>query len=251
MLAEAIERIRALGEEAAGFFELPQTDPRIHRVLINGAVESFEVAPEFREHDVDTLEDLIAWAESGMCDNPVVWHGRSRVVLLLDDTDREDRVQFSLDYSEPFKAIIALAEKRPKMEQRAVIQLLRVDLGLQDPELIGRFRALDWSDDRQTRGQVHHGKESLGREINAELMGANGLPEEITAEVPLYRNQGERAQYPITLIVDVDPVNQRIALVPRPNQLDEVLATHQAWIRQRLLTALEDGTDVRIYAGSP
>lgn len=225
----------------------------------DGELKEIAVTPPVRNHRVASLEDLIllaAEAADGKLDGltaakPVVWHDAGAVRLTLDDADRRDGVTFKLTRSAEFQRLQAIDECPEPMDQRQFVRNLRIMLG--QPELMAiPFRKLDWKTGMQASGEVLRGRESLGKQVEAQVQGVQDLPEELTIQIPIYREEGERRPYDCRCAVDIDVSMQRLTLIPFPNQIEDMIDRHQADIRSRLEGALRDkDPKVPIYYGTP
>ncbi|HUX16308.1 MAG TPA: hypothetical protein VMW52_07525 [Phycisphaerae bacterium] len=255
MFAELLDRLKELAEEAAAP-KLLQTTPRKETYAIRGELRGIAIDAPPRCHQASTLQALIdAAAFISVPEKTVYWHGPTRVVAVLDDlADRRDRVVLPLVFSSQFQTLTAL-DAAPGAERQAFgqvdfIRLLRIDLGCPG-EQVAPFRRLDWSGAARTAGNIQHGRESLGREIEAAVGQADSLPETLRIVVPIYQTAGEDATQPIDCLIDVDPTRQLFRLIPRPGALAEALAYHQVCIAERLREALPGEEDERVFAGSP
>ena len=256
-LAGLAEQITELARTSAAPQTIDNRDRREVVVAIDGKIERVAVPPPVRDHEAGTLADLATFAlhqiASGRAGPAVVWHNPAAIVAILDDTDRRDRITFLLSPSRPFVKLAELERTGPLLQVAELVRMLRFLFGV-SPDVLGRFRRLDWDKtDRQT-DRAEHGRESLGRDITARVEGVEEIPEELTVSVPLYDNAGERDPYEIRLGVDLDPVNRGVRLVPMPGELQRVSDTHQATIAYRLAAlSLADNKvgDFAVFFGAP
>jgi len=247
---ETLELIQDTARKAASPQVVADIDPRMVHLAIDGTLHAINVPSPVREHRVYSLDDLVNYASN--CPNGSIWHSRSGVCLLIEDYDRRDRVTFALHASEQYDSIVAAADK--PLNQADLVKLLRLKLDL--PDLAAQFRRLDWAKSDGGRAEIQHGKESLGREILAEIQGVDQLPEEFRVEIPLYQEQGERDQvYLIRIAIDIDTVNRLFLLAPFPGELESAADHHQADIDRRLREGLGEGLGgpdgIEIYYGDP
>jgi len=253
MLKELLETIQETAVNAAGPQPFLTGDPRRLAYALDGKAFDRVIPPPVRSHAVNTLADLIAYAqrtqEIGACSaeddsGPVVWHDHGQVVLVLDDDDRRDTVTLDLTYSRPWSQLAALGDTREMLTQEELIRLLRVELGLDNAGVLGQFRKLDWRTGAGESVDIQASKQSLGRTIEAAVQGVEKLPDKVSVLVPIYETAGETASYAVDLIVEVDARNQRFLLVPTPGMLRGRLDQHQADIHARLSTL-----DCPVYFG--
>ena len=251
---DTLNLLQQTAVKAAGAQMVAGLNPRRQVLVVNGEMEMLEIPPAIREHQMASLEDLILFA-GRIADeeksNPVVYHSQDRVVLVIDDADRRDQVIFHLHYSREFAALVGLSETCV-FDQRQFLRLLRLVLNV-DAATVALFRRLDWKVTNESRGEVLHGRESLGRSVEAAVQGSAEVPDELPVAVPIYDNFGEDMPYLIRCLIEFDAVNARLQFLPAPGELVRVLDRHQASIRSRLEAALqaEGEKGVPIYYGKP
>ena len=246
---ETLELIQSTAQKAqtASMLKLPG-DGRKAIVQIGGELREFDFPPDCRAHVVDTLEDLIAFAtREDSAQGAMVWYGVSAVVLILDDSDRRDRVTLPLEFSREFAALAKLEKEPVLFDQRGFVRFLRVTMGAAEP-VIAPWRRLDWKTTIDAAGEASHVKDRLGREVTAQVQGTAALPDSILFSVPVYRTPGERQTHEVKCFVELDCANARIGLVPAPSELDLIQERALADIRRRLDEGLND---TPVYRGRP
>lgn len=246
MLKEALELLQQTAIASEQTEVLPVEDPRHVRLRIGGEISIIDVPPPLRDHEVSTLADLIAYVDQITQSNPVVWHDDNGVILIPDDSDRRDRVTFPLTHSARLVKLIQLRDQRQSFDQNRFIRLLRIELGL-EATMVNKFRKLDWENGDKARGSVQHSDLRLSKEVVAKVQGIEELPEEIPVPVPVYQQPGEREEYFVQCAVEIDAVNRQFQLLPLPDEIERVIACHQADIRSRLDAELS----CPIYCGRP
>jgi hypothetical protein len=228
-------------------------DGRTAYLQQGNSVKAFPIAAAVRKHAVHRLEDLIEFALGTETKKPVVWHGPTGVVLVTDDDDRRDRVQFPLTFSERF-LIMRKLEKEPRpMTQPQFVRLLRIHLGI-EPLVIKQFRRIDWENGDQGTAEVNHGNMRVGKSIVAKVQGIDELPDELRVPVPVYQQVGERHEYLVRCYIEIDPANHTFEFGPMPDELEQLVDSAQASIRERLETGLsrEGGEqEIPVYYGAP
>lgn len=262
---DTLELIQQTAREAqsATLLKDLNTDGRTAWVNIAGELREVKLPPTVRKHTVHSLDDLILYAARAAedCENradnpnppagPVVWHGRSGVVLVIDDADRRDLVQFPLTFSERYQVLRRLAEKRPALMQAEFVRLLRLELGFSNA-IVGQFRRLQWQAGSTTVGDLRHGQDKLGKDIQSVVQGVDELPEDLDVPAPVYQQYGEDEEYLVRCSIEIDTQNQRLYLIPKPDELERVADKAQASIRARLEGRLQDEKPkVPIYYGQP
>lgn len=240
-------------------------DGRLSHVAIGGELKTIVVKPPLITHHVETLEALATfavetasrWKDSlespGLCvkGRPVIFHNAAGVVLLLDDLDRRDCVVMSLEVSDKWNTLALWNKHKPTLTQKEAVGTLRLIFNAA-PNMIDRFRKLDLKTGQTINARVDRGRESLGKAVEAEIMNAADIPETITLQAPIYENLGEDTIYDVACMVEIDPVNGLIQIVPEPQRLQEIIHRHQASIAERLEAAFADVEGgIPVYYGKP
>ncbi len=256
MLKEFVESIANLVEQR-GQATLIEESVDKRTAIYSQRGERFEVerCAEVRGHRVWTLDDLIRIAGAispkagetavvGSKGGAVFWHAPAAVVLIVDDAERRDRVTFNLAFSTAFETLRQAVGK--PFQQPDFIRFLRaLDV---DAATVAVFRRLDFKIIQASEGQIEHGKERLGKTINAEVKGTTDLPEEMTIVIPVYSNKGERNAVSIRCTIDLDPQRSLIHFEPKGDELTEAVDEAQGRIAARLVDAFGDD---RVFYGTP
>jgi hypothetical protein len=252
---ETLKLIQETAQKAQQARVLPELSGDGRRAFVQqgDTIKDYTIPPSARSHVVHRLDDLIAYALRADNPKPVVWHGVTGVVLLPDDADRRDRVEFPLAYSERYMCLAKLAAEPQPLSQSQFIRLLRLELGL-DSLVVKQFRRIDWQNGGEGSTEIQHGNARVAKSIIAKVQGIDELPDELNVQVPVYQQTCERQTYVVKCAVEIDTVNQQLQLVPFPDELERVIDLAQASIHDRLIAAL-DGMDgqktIPVYYGEP
>jgi len=250
--AETVAKIAQLGTEGAAVQveEIPG-DPTRVIVAQAGQHKIHQLPPADRDHQVDTLNDLTAAAENWTA--PTVWHNEAEVIALCDDEHRRDRITFKLTPSPQFKLLVGLETNANAcvLDQRSFIRMLKFDLAdcVVNDGLLPNIRKLEFKRSSDGTGNVQHGKESLGRAVEASVQGTTDIPEWFDVQIPLYVSAGEKIKHDVRIDLDIDTQNERFIVRPLPGRLHDAIHRHQANIAERLVNGL--GDDVSVYYGKP
>lgn len=245
------EFVQAIGNLAVSAGE-PKTiadpaDPRKAYVTHNGQLREFAVPPPLLTAPVETVASLVEAIETFGGSSTSIWHDRSQIIALLDNTDRLEWVKLRLQQSQQFKALSALPKS---FDQRGLVLFLkRVLTGSIDDGLLPIFRQLDFSKREEATGTVKHGDESLGRSIHAKVIGQNDIPEFMAASIRVYANPEMRFTATVRLSVDVDVQRGMIDLTPLPDELENAILSTQECIAA-LLSELAPET-ATVFYGAP
>ena len=217
MLRELFETIAAQAVLAYG--------PHVHTVeggeseliVISGEVTSKEPLPNRRQHQFASVEALKS-AIGRWCDGGTVWHNEERVVVVFDDLNRRDVGVLPLRRSPQFYLLEKLG--KDGLDHRTFIRTLRHDLAYTGVEgLLSLVRKVEFKRHNDGRSDIGHGKESLGRAVEAAVTTTDELPEEVDLSVPLYETEGCAANESVRCSLDIDISTERFSLVPLPGQL--------------------------------
>ena len=249
MIAEAIKALSELAVRATAPHRVESGDTRKIAYVVGEKMVTIETEPSPRSHEVKSLADLIELARRFEGEVPAVWYDEGSVVLVIDDQGhRSETATFKLATSEVFDRIADLARSKPKLDQKAFVRLLRIELAgtLEPVVLLNAVRAVRWSS--VTDVNVGKQRESMGRDIEARCTDGKDLPDEVTLRVPVYRVAGERTPLPCRCSVEVDAGDGTFRLLPFPDELDRVRQMAVASIAERLAGSLGE---IPHYYGKP
>jgi hypothetical protein len=257
MLRAMLEFLDLQSRQAIAPVDLNSTlllrDPRKTRIVVAGQIHTIEDTPDARAHKLDSIEDLIHFAnrfqdfasDTSAYAGPSVWHSIGAITCLVDDSERIDTAMVNLVYGSQFTSLDRHA-KDGSVSQVAFVRFLRFGLGLTEA-IIGPFRRLAWNSN--TTGTTVHGASSMGKSIEAISNGTDQLPDRITLEIPIYSTRGADTHHKIPCGVDVDVDNQRLQLVPEPDAIERAIDAAQGLLRKALREGLHDS--IPVYYGTP
>lgn len=236
MLAEAISKLQelALAGAAPQVVTIPGR-PRKAWIYRDGyeAVEVDLPAPA-RDCALHGLADIIRAAQDpGLTGARELFYGVEMVLLWTDREIRLDCFQMHLEKTQRFARLIALAISRKGMTQREAVRLLRQDLHRTGADqVVSAIRRLDFKRASDGSRTVEHGRESLGRAVEATCQGADAIPEEFTLRVPAFSNPGLAgivADVRMGIYLDLSGDEGLIEIAPLP---DELRAAEDAALRE-------------------
>lgn len=237
MLAEFVSRISQLAVSSAAVSKVELPGDRY--ALKSGDILTFhDIPPSRRDHWVQRIEDLETAAKSFAAGADVTaFHDDKSIVLLLDSVDRRDQVTMLLNHSPQFKTLQSLgAELTPPQ----IVRLLRHDLHDVAPAgLLPVVRRVDFKRRNDGSSNIQHGKESLGRSIEAEISGAENIPEYVTMSCPVYDAPDLSQKYPVVCSVEINAMAGTFRICPLPGQLEAAIHAAQDLIHNRLLEAID------------
>lgn len=254
MLKEALQYLFERGvdterETRARILELPKSDGRTVVIEHKGALIDRPIPPGLRNHTVDSVADLVNAARRWK-DDPVIWIDGTQVVLVPHDGDRRDRVTLPLKQSTVFTCVKKLAEQS-RLEQPQLIRLLRHELrsAANLSSILTAVRKIKFRSLTQGHSDIQHGNESLGRQIENEVVGAEAIPESLVVSTNVFTNPGEiDNKFTIGLSLEIDVAAQRFVLKPMPDEIEVAEDMALAGIRERIEHGLPD---VPVFFGRP
>lgn len=204
-----------------GKAELQTAEPAWHSELLDTPEELKKFIEVFQGITFDNVG-----ADKGEAD-PAVFIAPGEIIFVHDLADRRDVSLCTLAQTEAYKW---LAEKSgSQMTQADFIRLLRITFRgctSADSVLISLLRKLQFNAASEVSGNLQHGRESVGRSIQSEMVGKDAVPEELTLNVPIFENHVFVA--PITCAIEIFPQERVFKLTPYPMQvrraMDEAMA---------------------------
>lgn len=251
MIREALENIEQLAVKAtkAEVIKLDNDRSRAF-VLHNGEIKTIELKPDPRSHTVFSLADFMAavqrWGEDG-----TVWHDEKKCVLVVNDSDRWDRVVFPLLHSSQFTTLCQLEETEKRFMQREFVRLLRHELAGAVPDFIlPRIRKIEATSNARQSGDVQHGRERGTREFQAELSNAEDIPEKFEVVVPVYQNLPEihPKVIRVNLEITLPPQPMDFQLLPVPDACTNAERAAQMDLHALLVADFDDN---QVFYGNP
>lgn len=245
MLSEFIQTITSLARQSAETKVLKVEGS--HRKLIvsqNGTHEWVDIDPPLRKCSLIGFDDVVATVtDSGMCPKPEVWVGPRGVVVLPDRDDRHERLTLEPAMSERFELLVGLSGKRGGMSQRDALRMLRLQLnGTGVGAVETALRRLTFQRRSDGGGSIEHGRESLGRSVEAEVQQADSIPTEFTVTTPVWVNPGMRSltSVPVQVGVFLDLEAETVELRPLADEVAGGLLRAQQLVASGLREALDD-----------
>jgi hypothetical protein len=242
ILADAIGAVAELAVKANGSqdkveFVRPPSEPEHVYVAVgtDGTISRFAAEPKPRKHNLATVAEVVDFSqEKGEPETTVIWYDRSAVVVILDDATRRDVARVNLQYTPQLGRLLKLEKDKPAFNQKDFVRLLRIDLAgcLTDARLLEWVRSVRFTSTANAAGVMRHGRESMGRDIDDEVLSEQGqdCPEEVLLNVRIFDDPILTRVWPIRCAVEIDAPNQTFGLVPLPLQLHDAIESQVAAI---------------------
>lgn len=252
MIDKALEFLVNLGRKDVAPVPVVKDDPRTERYLVSGQSVEIEKPNPPRNHMINSLADVIAMADSSVCnpESAAVFYSEASVILMLDYNEhRVEWAKLVLRWSDSWNTVQDLGKW---LEGKALIRLLRTDLAgcIPDAALVDIIRRVKFENGQTVTTENQRNRESLGKEITSKISTAVEIPDRVTLVVPVYSSLGEQARYPIQCSLEIEPARiDAFQLKPLPDEPERVQQLAMQSIAERLQSGLPEG--IPFYYGSP
>lgn len=254
MLAELLDRLVDLVRQGSTphVTAFPRLPRRMLVTHVNGETDWIDIPPPKRNVFLYGFADLIvALMDSKICPNPEVYITSERIQVFADRDVRDDILTVNLQTSQRFKLCHRLESPREGelfvRPVKDVLRMLRNGLhGTGADGLAAKLSALQF---RVTKGQdvsIAHGRESMGRAVEAEVVEAESLPQEWELSVPIWANVGFSGYRGLVKLgIELDFESAGISLSVLSDQCHRAMNDAMAQVKEDLEKALpEPGTTV-------
>lgn len=253
MLQEALEYLADLGRRTDDADCIPAGNRNKSRFFVHGEVVEVPHDVPARNHVVGNIESFakcLTDETNSVMPTATVWHHGNEVIGVMFDTNdnhRDDKVTWPLKQSEKFTVLTKGAQQPRDHAEfvRFIVQNLRDEFDAAAPGLLATIRTLKMKSGDTAEGDIQQGRESMGRAIQQEIVGAADLPETIIIKVKRWADLDYLADVECLLVLDVQA--RKLSLRPLADELTEAENTAQAWLHDELATA----TEAPIFYGMP
>lgn len=214
-----IENAEVIGED---YYAIGKAD---------GTVEIRQKPRRDRDHVLAFISEVVPYcqyATEKLGATPSIWFNGRRLEIMLRDTEIKgtfgDRATLSLAVTEQIETLLALEESPRKFTQKDFVKLLRLQfasaLGTKADQIIAACRSISFSESQRGSSTIGNGRQSLGRELEAEIRSEAGpIPETIELTLPYYEDPD--LQFPVVIRCDleVNSSDQSFVLTPLSGEL--------------------------------
>lgn len=216
----------------------------------DGTATRVESSPRPRAHKLATVAEVLDFVErKGTEQGSVIWYDRDYVTVIVDDSTRRDHAQVNLTFTPQFAMLLSL-EKRRAFKQKDFVRLLRVELAgtQQDSRLLDWVRSVRFTSQGTAAGQVRHGRESMGRDLDAAVTSelADECPEEITLLVRVYDDPVMTTRSKVVCAVEIEPASEEFSLTPLPLELHNAIEDQV----ERIGSDFREGAKCPVFRGN-
>lgn len=252
MLAEFLQKVVDLGKRGDGATLLEhKSRPDKLWLVQGGTTTELDLPPPPRAPSLQGIPDVIeALGDDSLALAPEVYLDERGLVAFLNRDDRRQRLSMPFVKSERFKALERLATATSFSTTQAV-KFLRFDLnGTGVEPVIAALKRVDFTRRSDGARIVEHGRESLGRTVEASVQQADAIPEAFRVQTPVFVNPGLRGAIAdvrcgVYLDVDAEKVELRVLADELRAAVDGVLEQVAKALREAL------GPNVLVLHGSP
>ncbi|GJM43460.1 MAG: hypothetical protein DHS20C21_03020 [Gemmatimonadota bacterium] len=237
MLAEFFDRIVGLGSRASEATVI--RDSALPRTLIISKGERIE----FRRADtplrivtLDSFEDVLALVENeDLAPNPEVYFSESSIWVVLNSEDMRECAILDLRESRRFQTIRALESEPRSFTPKEAVKFIRYELhGVNADSIVAALGRVDFTRRSEGRNHVEHGKESLGRSVEAQVQQADKVPDTFEVTVPVFTNSGVRHTAIVRCGLYLDLEAERVEIRVLTDEVQFALDTTMGRIRSTL-----------------
>ncbi|MCA8968809.1 MAG: hypothetical protein KDC95_03470 [Planctomycetes bacterium] len=242
MLAELVDKLVGLGRNAARVevLEVPGSLGRRHYVR-NGESLSI-VTRESRPQKTEFLDLADFAAAVKHCPEPEVHVHRGGVYALTDRGDRFDRVSLELEETRRMGALRSLSTGWSGSPKQAMLVLRKEFYGTGVEPVIQALSRIDFKRTSSGKSHVEHGRESLGRSVEASVQQADAVPESFVIRLPsIWDTIGLRSigiELECQLFIDVE--DEKIELRVPVDELARAFTNGLVEVRRLVLADLGD-----------
>ena len=225
-----------------------KTDPAFPRkawLVQAGTATELEVPPRDRRYAVEDIETVVGLVEAG----GALFHTIDEVNLVFDLQDRRELATMRLHFAERFATVSSMARQPWRCSPQEAIKKLRFELHAANVDhVVAALRRIDFQRSSSGSSHIEHGKESLGRAVEAKVQQADAIPESFAVRVPVYSNRDLRSiQVDIQCGIYLDLAEQLVEIRVMPDEISKAIEVAQAEVGAMLAKAAGDA--VPVYHG--
>jgi hypothetical protein len=234
VLAEFVSKIQALAQTALAPTTIPLPDGST--LLRKGDnYEYLDFVPAKRKYALNSLLDVVNIANDHA--NSAVFVNPGAITVLLDEEDRRETATMKLDASPTYLALEVLGKTDAVWQPKDLVRFLRFKLRGIDTDTINKFRKIDFTLIETGKTEEQHGRHTLGRSIEAQVQGADKIPEDLTINLNVFSNSGLDAfieTVTLGVLLDTHSNPKGVVLKPLAGELEDAVLRTLASIVKRL-----------------
>lgn len=250
MLSEFVDRLVTLGQGVqSAEFTVHQLLPRTLFVQHAGKLERIEAPTPPRKHTLAGIRDLVEMlSETEVAPGPEIFISPASIVAMLDGGERIQTATVPLAESVRFRLCQSLETPR-EFSPRDLIKFLRLELHSSNlGALILSLSNLDFTRTSSGKTDVRHGRETLGRSVEAIVQQADNVPETFTVHVPIWSTPGCGVIKPITFGLYLNVDKQCVEVRALSDECANARNAAMADLRESLAKSVEHAA---VFMGAP
>lgn len=253
MIQESLEMLREEFRKGAAPQVISTSDPHSTTLFLPsiGEIREFPHPYPPRNHSLVTIDGFIeAVQKYGKDGSPTIYVGLSSVVAILDDNiagHRDSRLTLKLV---PSAVFTELERMTAALNQDQMVRMLRTTLSLCEwsKPLRESIEVIKWIRNDAGESNASAGRNSLGREVQAEVSGLKSpIPETLNCTFQPYPTIEGLGRVAAMCNLIVDHAKQTFLLQPQPHAVDKARNDAQNRVRELLCDSLE----CDIFIGTP
>lgn len=222
MLSELVGTLVALGKQTNRVdFHTDEHLPNVLFLRHGDELREIPVPPRVRNHSLLSLDDIVLFlSDPTVAPAPEVFFDKDELVAYLHGEERWHVLRSEMPMSQRWLTLTKLNTPQA-FTPRDAVRFLRFELpdtGTQ--EIVKALARVDFSRSSTGRNAVEHGKESLGRSVEAAVQQADAVPESFRVRSPVWALPGfDRFVVDVTVGVYIDLVGEKVELRTLPDQI--------------------------------
>lgn len=253
MLAEFLTKLTETVRQADKVTVTPFPGDNRRAILsVGGRYEVLEVPPPPRGHTIATLDDLVAFSETPDAEKGAFFVSERGVLLVLDTETRQEYAHMPFRSTARWMYLWKLRGEGLAFTPREAIRVLRRELvggGLDVDAVIKALSNVEFTRRSDGRSISEHGRESLGKSVEAVVQAADKIPQSFEVAVPILRDMTPDQRYLATV-----PVVVQLLLEPEDGSVtfsvnEDVLRDAEATACNRIAVWLTDRVGQPVYRG--
>lgn len=190
--------------------------------------EILELLPELppRVAAFHSLDALVAAAKHYGDESTAIYFNAGGVTIVLDDQQRRRSTLTMAFTKTPEWLLLEGFASGTAYDQASLIRLFRLRLAHAcpaAPTVVAKIRKVRFQASQAVDSDLQRGRESLGKEITAELLQAEEVPEQVTLQVRPFLEVGRGGLADIDCLLDINPHAQKFSLLPTPGAMQEMI----------------------------
>lgn len=246
MLAEFLTKLEAMVVSAQfAKHDLKSIPGKMVVVKPGGSLDVLDAPAKLRAPVLFTVEDVVKIVTACKT-GPELFVSTNGVEIVFDRTSGHQVGSMPLVYDPQFVALSALKDGK-SFDVPALVRFLRFELGGDEAEvLLAKVRTLTFKRrDDQTVTAIH-GKDSMGREVEATVLEAANVPDFFEPRARVFSNRGTEFIATVGVGVTLDAKEGKVLLRTLPGHLEDAKALALQSVLDELRRCLPG---IPIYSG--